>query len=160
MTIDGYYPVDKLKELYYAVNVLPFVQKDIGQEIENFNLVGEDASEIFSKVLSIEVEVIDERSGVFRRPELFIHFEEFDALNEWVFVVAIDDTTFNIFEHKSGSENALQGYKYAYRNLFDWNLTVNYQLKAGQGVFFRPWLFHSFSSGLIQVFRLREKNGV
>ena len=64
---------------------------------------------------------------------------------------------FNIFEHKSGSANALQGHKHNYNNLFEWDLTINYEIKPGQGVMFRPWLFHSFDTGLIQTFRITEK---
>jgi hypothetical protein len=80
-------------------------------------------------------------------------------MSDWIFVVALQESTFNVFEHQSGATTALNGYKYNYRNLFEWDLQINYVLKPGQGVLFRPWLFHSFDSGVIQVFRLKEKNG-
>jgi hypothetical protein len=41
--------------------------------------------------------------------------------------------------------------------LFEWDLKTNYLLDPGQGILFRPWLFHSFDTGLIQMFRLREE---
>jgi hypothetical protein len=101
--------------------------------------------------------VNEEQSGIFRFPEIFIHFEGFDATNEWVFAVALQQSTFNVFEHKDGAVNALQSHEFNYRNLFEWDLKVNHVLDPGQGVLFRPWLFHSFNSGLIQTFRLKEK---
>ena len=73
-------------------------------------------------------------------------------------MVALQPSTLNIFEHKSGATSALQEYKFNYRNLFEWDLQINYLLKPGQGVFFRPWLFHSFDTGLVQIFRMNEIN--
>lgn len=159
MTIDGFYLQEEAERLCTVISNLQFVKTEFGQEVANFNMVADDADELFSRVLNKQVEVIKEHSGIFRQPELFIHFEGFDAPNEWIFAVALGHpyTTFNIFEHQSGPKNALEGYKHNYKNLFEWDLTVNYQLQPGQGIFFRPWLFHSFDHGLIQVFRLREK---
>lgn len=158
ITVDGFYSQEEAINLGHVVKNLQFIETEFGKEIPEFNMVSENADELFSKVLKIPVSVIDERSGVFRFPEKgsLIHFEGFDALNEWIFVVAIQNSTFNIFEHKEGSKSALDGYKYNYRNLFEWDLTVNYLLQPGQGIFFRPWIFHSFDSGLIQLFRLKE----
>jgi hypothetical protein len=157
MTIDGYYTKEKAQEISQVISSLnDYTTKEFGKELNNFNMVADNADEIFSKVLNKKVEVDLDRSGIFRFPEFFVHFESFKSLDEWLFVVAIDHSTFNIFEHESGVENALQGYDFNYRNLLEWDVVVNYQLKPGQGVFFRPWLFHSFDWGLIQIFRLRE----
>ena len=65
------------------------VKSEFGKEIENFNMVPEDANVLFSNVLNKDMEVVEETSGVFRLPELFIHFESFESSNEWMFVVAI-----------------------------------------------------------------------
>lgn len=157
MTIDGFYPEEKAKNIALVANALNFVETEYGKEILNFNMVPGDADELFSSVLNKPVTVIKENSGVFRIPSLFIHFESFDSQCDWLFVVALEQSTFNVFEHQSGAVTALDGYKdFSYRNLFEWDLMVNYILKPGQGVFFRPWLFHSFDQGLIQTFRLRE----
>jgi hypothetical protein len=121
-------------------------------------MVPENTNSMFSTILDTNIVVDEERSGVFRFPELFIHFEEFNGTDEWVFAVALQQSTFNVFEHKSGAKNALDKYQLGYRNLFEWDLQINYVLKPGQGVLFRPWLFHSFDTGLIQVFRLKEKH--
>ena len=156
MTIDGYYTNEEAKNLSSVVQNLNFSKSEFGKEIEKFNMIPENADELFSSVLNKKVEIIKEKSGIFRIPELFVHFESFDSLDEWLFVVALEPATFNIFEHQSGAKSALDGYNFKYRNLFEWDLTVNHLLAPGQGVFFRPWLFHTFDHGLIQTFRLKE----
>lgn len=159
ITIDGFYTEDEGYNISKVIlPLMQFEQNDFGYDLPNFNMVPNDADEIFSKVLNTKVSVEKEKSGIFRKPDFssFIHFEEFESINDWLFVVALEPTTFNVFEHKSGAKNAMEGYEFAYRNLFDWNLKTNIILEPGQGVFFRPWLFHSFNSGLIQIFRLKE----
>jgi len=156
MTIDDYYSSDEAQRLSIVAANLQYSQYEFGKEVDNFNMVADNADELFSKALRMKVSVIKERSGVFRMPENFIHFEGFDSTNEWIFVVALDKTTFNIFEHNSGAVTALNGYNFNYRNLFEWDVTVNYQLKPGQGVLYRPWLFHTFHTGIIQLFRLEQ----
>lgn len=156
MTIDGFYTKESADQLANAIYNLPFTDNQFGKQIENFNMVSEDIDELFSSTLNKKIEVDKDNSGVFRIPEHFIHFEQFQSPNDWLFVVALQNSTFNVFEHQSGAKSALDGYSFNYRNLFEWNLTVNHLLEPGQGVFFRPWLFHSFDQGLIQIFRLRE----
>lgn len=154
--MDGFYTQEDAVRLSHVVLPLQYAESEFGKEIQNFNFTPADANEVFSRVLGTKVEMDEEKSGVFRLPKLFIHFEPFDNVKEWLFVVAVQSSTFNLFEHQSGAKNALEGYKFNYRNLFEWDLTVNYLLQPGQGIFFRPWLFHSFDTGLVQVFRLRE----
>jgi hypothetical protein len=158
ITVDGFLTEEDGTRLGNVIRNLQYVQKEFGKEIENFNLVQPDANKLFSDILNTNIEVDEDRSGIFRKPELFIHFEGFDALNEWIFVVALEPTFFNIYEHESGAKCALEGVNFNYRNLFEWgsNTKAHYDLKPGEGVLFRPWLFHSFDGGLIQIFRLRE----
>lgn len=157
ITIDDFYSIEQAKQITAGVYSMIKEDSEFGKTKSEFNLVPENASELFSSALNMSLTVDEDRSGVFLIPTMFTHFLEFDSLNDWVFVVALQESTFNIFEHKSGAKNALEEYKLNYKNLFEWDLTVNYILKPGQGVLFRPWLFHSFDSGLIQIFRLNEK---
>ena len=158
ISVDGYYSEEQAKSLTAAVFNLTYVESDLGKQIENFNLVDPDANKQLSGILNTTIEV-DEDSGVFRLPANFIHFEEFDGLNEWMFAVALQQSTFNVFEHMSGIVNATQGYRNInYKNLFEWDLRINYLLAPGDGILFRPWLFHSFDQGLVQIFRLKEKD--
>jgi hypothetical protein len=48
-----------------------------------------------------------------------------------MFIVALESYTFNLFEHKSGAKTALDEYRFSFRNLFDWDLKVNYLLDPG-----------------------------
>lgn len=157
LTIDGFFTKEQAFELTAATFNLQYTQHEFGKQIDNFNMVPPDINEMFSTILNTKIEVNEEQSGIFRFPEIFIHFEGFDATNEWVFAVALQQSTFNVFEHKDGAVNALQSHEFNYRNLFEWDLKVNHVLDPGQGVLFRPWLFHSFNSGLTQTFRLKEK---
>lgn len=158
ISVDGFFTKEEALRLCNITYDLNYEKCDLGKQIPNFNMVPEDANKLFSTILDTNIEVDEDRSGIFRLPELFIHFEEFDSMNEWVFAVALQESIFNVFEHKSGAKNALDNYQLGYRNLFEWDLNINYVLKPGQGVLFRPWLFHSFDTGLIQIFRLKEKN--
>ena len=156
ITVDGFFTKEQANQLTAATYNLQYKETEFGEEIPDFNLISPDFNEQASAILNTKIEVDESRSGFFRIPRTFIHFEGFDGTNEWIFAVALQQSTFNVFEHNSGVTNALQGHKFNYRDMFQWDLKINYVLDPGQGVFFRPWLFHSFDSGLIQTFRIRE----
>lgn len=160
---DGFYSDESATQIKYTIMNLPWVEKQYGEELENFNLIQPNMEPMFSDVLGESVTIDEDRSGIFRKTMHTIHFEEFDGLNEWCFVVALEKCTFNIYKHLgSGSGEvgivdavtALDGWKFNYRNFFEWNVETNIVLEPGQGVFFRPWVFHSFQGGLVQYYRL------
>jgi hypothetical protein len=157
MTIDDFYSKDETQRLQASILNLRFSEHDFGSQVNEFNLTPENSDKVFSDALNLNITCNDDESGIFRIPNNLIHFEDFEQPTEWVFAVAIEHSIFNIFEHKSGIKNAKGGYNFNYRNLFEWDLLVNHQLNPGQGVLFRPWIFHSFDTGLIQLFRLNEK---
>jgi len=157
ITVDGFFTHEQANSLVASTYNLEYVSTEFGKEIPNFNLISPNFNESASAMLNTSIEVDESRSGFFRLPENFIHFEGFDSTDEWVFAVALQQSTFNVFEHKSGATTALHGHKYNYRDLFQWDLKINYVLDPGQGVLFRPWLFHSFDTGLIQTFRVTER---
>ena len=158
--VDGFFTSEEAIRLTNITYNLIYYPTEFGEEIPNFNMVAEDSHEIFSKILNTNIKIDENRSGVFRKPSNLIHFESFENLNEWVFMVALQPSTLNLFEHKTGVDNALKEYKFNYRNLFEWNLQINHLLNPGQGILFRPWLFHSFDTGLIQIFRLTEHDNI
>jgi hypothetical protein len=157
LTVDGFFSQEEAIRLANITRNLQFVEINFGKQIENFNMVPEDSNELFSTIIDNDLIVDEDNSGIIRRPEFLIHFESFNNTNEWIFVVALEQSTFNVYEHQSGATTALNGYHFNYRNLFEWDLQINYILKPGQGILFRPWLFHSFDNGLIQMFRLIEQ---
>lgn len=156
---DEFFAPQDVDTLYNIALSLQFVPKDYGDEVANFNHVIQGLDPVFSKMLAEDVEVVDELSGVFRRPRYGIHFESFSTPGDWIFLVNLDPrtTTVNFFKHKSGAKSALDGYKFNYNNLFDWDLTTNIELGPNEGIIFRPWLFHSVNDGMIQVYRLTAK---
>ena len=162
---DDFFPADDAHKLYMIASNLQFVEKQYGLEIDNFNLIFPGLDPVFSKVIGEEVTIDKDRSGIFRRPmNCIIHFEEFDDLTEWCFIVALEPTTFNLYNHlengplsKVNARSALDAYKFNYRNMFEWDVCVNIRLEPNQGVIFRPWLFHSIEDGLVQYYRLIGK---
>ena len=59
---------------------------------------------------------------------------------------------------KIDGRTALEEYRYNYQNIFEWNIHTNVILQPNDGVFIRPWMFHSLNDGLVQYFRLVADN--
>jgi hypothetical protein len=160
---DGFFAPGDAERYVNVISGLNFVEKQYGHELENFNMIFSGLEPIFSKVLGERVVIDNKRSGIFRKPiNNVIHFEEFDSLNEWCFVIALQKTTLNLFYHlkKDGeyrefdAKTALDEWKFNYRNMFEWDYHTNILLEPNQGIFFRPWVFHSLEDGLVQYYRL------
>ena len=163
---DGFFPNNDANNLKNLANGLEFVRQPYGYEVPNFNLIFPDSESIFHKVLGERVTVDPKRSGVIRKPSNNeIHYEHFDSTEEWCFVVALESTTINFWYHldpkgETGAlgipdyRTALEGVDFNYHNLLEWNIHTNIMLEANQGLFFRPWVFHSLESGLVQYYRL------
>jgi hypothetical protein len=162
---DGFFPKAEVENLRLVVKDLSFIQKDYGLEIPNFNLIFPDIEIIFNKVLGERVTVDPKRSGVIRKPyNNAIHFESFDSPDEWCFIVALEPTTINLWHHIEdqtlgdislpNARSVLDGYKFNYRNLFEWKIHTNIILEQNQGIFIRPWVFQSLEDGLVQYYRL------
>ena len=163
---DGFFPNNDAENLKNLAQGLQFVPKPYGYEIENFNLIFPDSEIILHKVLGERVIVDPKRSGVIRKPNNnAIHFENFESTEEWCFIVALEPTEVNFWHHidpkeglgdfsKADGYHALQEIKYNYSNLFEWKIHTNILLEQNQCLFFRPWVFHSLYSGMIQYYRL------
>ena len=157
---DNFLKPQEAHNLVAVTQGLTFTQKPYGAELENINMVLDRLEPLMSRVLGERVIIDHKRSGIFRRPlNNVIHFEEFDSLNEWAFVCALEKTTLNLYHHVDtqgdvDAEHALHGHEFNYRNLFEWHLHTNILLQPSQGVFFRPWVFHSLDNGLVQYYKL------
>lgn len=160
---DNFFIPEEAKRLLTISKHLNYVEKEYGLEVDNFNLTFPGLDPIFSKLVGEDVVVDEERSGIFRKPmNCQIHFESFDSLNEWCFIIALERTTFNLYNHLEkfnvvNARSALDGYHWNYKNLFEWNYYANILLEQNQGVIFRPWLFHSLEDGIVQYYRLIGK---
>lgn len=162
---DGFFPEEAINYYVNCVRGLQFQETDYGLEIPNFNMIFPRSEPLLSYVLGERIIIDHKRSGVFRQPiNNTIHFESFDSLNEWSFIIALEQTTLNLWYHLKESGmgeagepdawSALEGWKFNYRNLMDWNIHTNIVLRPNQGVFIRPWVFRSLQNGLIQYYRL------
>ena len=136
-------------------NLIHYQHMAYGEQIVDFNLIFPDSDMLFGGMLGDFVKVDEERSGTFRKPyHNLIHFEEFDELSEWRVAVALEDTVFTVYSHKSGAKTALDGYEFDYHNLNDWVVETMITVRQGDAVFYRPWVFHSFENKLIICYTL------
>lgn len=157
---DNFLKATEAQALVSVTTGLRFTARPYGWELENINMVLDRLEPLMSKVLGERVVIDHKRSGIFRRPlNNVIHFEDFESVNEWAFVCALEQNTVNLYHHVNArgevdAEHAMQGQQFNYRNLFEWHLHTNIMLQPSQGVFFRPWVFHSWDQGLVQYYRL------
>jgi hypothetical protein len=156
---DDFFSEEDAKNIFFTIASANFVDKEYGKEINNFNLIQPGIDKVFSYIVGEPLIIDEEKSGVFRRPmNCQIHFESYEKPDEWCFVVALERSTFNVFQHKSGAKTALDGYQFNYKNLFEWDYTTNILLERNQCLFYRPWLFHSMEDGLVQYYKLLRKD--
>jgi hypothetical protein len=166
---DGFFPKGEAEALCSVVRGVQYVPTNYGMELPNFNLILPDIHLVFSKILGEDVIIDRKRSGTVRKPHNnMIHFEDFESTNEWCFILALERTTLNIFKHvedirynefdKSDSKNVLDGFEFDYNNMFEWDIVSNIILDCNQGVFIRPWVFHSLQDGLVQYYRILPKS--
>lgn len=161
---NSFFPPGDAERYAKIVNNLNFTETPYGLQIPDFSMIFPHMEPMFSRVLGERVVIDSKRSGVFRKPDEVIHFEEFDSLNEWCFIVALEKSTFNIYHHladkgmgeygKIDAKTVLDGWQFNYRNLIEWDYHTNILLEPNQGIFFRPWIFHGLERGLIQYYRL------
>jgi hypothetical protein len=166
---DGFFPKGEAEALCSVVQGIKYIEGEYGLEVPNFNLILPDIHLVFSKILGEEVIIDRKRSGIVRKPyNGMIHFESFDIPDEWCFILALERTTLNIYKHvkdiryneydMSDSRNVLEGYKFNYNNLFEWDVVSNIILECNQGVFIRPWVFHALEDKTVQYYRILPKH--
>ena len=164
---DNFFQDNDAEKLYNITIGLAFEPTEFGKQVAHFNLFTPGIEKTFRKVLHEDVVIDEDTSGTFRIPMLIPHFEGFDSIDEWCFAVALEDNVmFNVYHHLDPRQEqfgqvdaytALDGYKFNYRNMMEWKYAANYELNRNQAIFFRPWMFHSFSGGLIHYYRLMPK---
>jgi hypothetical protein len=165
---DGFFPKGEAEALCSVVQNVRYVDGEYGKEIPDFNLILPDIDLIFSKILGEEVVLDKKKSGIIRKPySNMIHFESFENPSEWCFILALERTTLNIYKHiadiryndldQVDSKNVLDGYKFNYKNMFEWDVMTNVILDCNEGVFIRPWVFHSLQDGTVQYYRILPK---
>lgn len=142
---------DKFKTV---ISNLKFVPKQYGHEIDDFNMTDPELDMVFSEMLGDWIEMKEKQSGIFRIPYSGIHFEDFNSLNEWRFIVALEDNQFTIFNHKSGVQDARKGYNFDYKNSLEWTIDSIVSIKKNDCLFYRPWVFHSLEPKPVYYYKL------
>jgi hypothetical protein len=148
---DNFFPeqdIENLREFLNGNIDDLFHQSTYGLETKSKYPV-RNIDQIISKTISVPVTIIENQSSYFRKTDrCLIHYEMFNSPNEWCFFVAMEETTFNLHKHKCGADSALQKNNFDYKYTPDWDYYLNVLMKPNQGIFFRPWLFHSMEDGL------------
>lgn len=152
----NFYNTEQVRGLEAVTRSLKYQPADFGMITTDFSYIQPDAIKTFSEVLNTRVS-ITENSGYFYQPDTGIHFNTFKNFTEWKFAVAIQPTIFTMFYHKTGATSALENYNFNYNNMFEWDYQTQILMEPGQGLFYRPWMFHAFSApSVIQMFDITE----
>jgi hypothetical protein len=165
---DGFFPEGDAERLCAASENMKYVEKDYGLELAEFNLILPDIENVFSKFLGEEIVIDRKNSGVIRKPyNGMIHFESFKSPHEWCFILALERNTLNVYKHvedirygkfdSTNSKTVFDGYQFNYKNIFEWDVMYNILLDSNEGIFIRPWVFHSLQEGKVQYYRLLSK---
>lgn len=155
LLVDNFYSDEDLFQIRRLASDLKYKETEFGEESDIKTPIN-NGDTVFSDFLEGNYRVDKKNSGIFRKPMMKIHFESSSSSDDWIFFIALEQTTFNLFRHNSGVENATQETNLNYSNFIDWNYTTNILLEPNQGLFFRPWLFHSIQGGVIQYYRLTK----
>lgn len=160
----NYFPQHEVEQLRPLVQDVNWLDKKFGQEMENFNLIFNDIDLVFSKMIGDLVEIDRPNSGTLRRPlDRVIHFEDFVDLDDWRFVVAVEENEFKTYIHVDGYKSMLQYIQdpqehkpqLDYFNPEHWEMEALIRMKPNDVLFYRPWIFHSFTSGILHYYKLK-----
>jgi hypothetical protein len=159
-----YFPKDEIEHLRPLVDDVSWIDKKFGKEMEHFNLIFEDIDLVLGKMVGDMVEIDRPNSGTLRRTlHEVIHFEDFTDLNDWRFVVAMDENEFKTYVHKDGFKSVIDYIKdeseekpiLDYSNKEDWIEEAVIKMKPNDVLFYRPWIFHSFQEGVLHYYKLK-----
>jgi hypothetical protein len=159
-----YFPKGEIEALRPLVDDVSWVDKKFGKEMEHFNLIFQEIDIILGKMTGDLLEVDRPNSGTLRKTlHEVIHFEDFEDLNDWRFVVAMDANEFRTFIHKDGYKSFVDYLKdekedkplldYLDKDVWDEETVI--KMKPNDVLFYRPWIFHSFQEGILHYYKLK-----
>ena len=159
-----YFPKGEIEQLRSLVDDVSWVDKKFGKEMEHFNLIFKDIDIVLGKMTGDLVEIDRKNSGTLRRTlHEVIHFEDFEDLNDWRFVVSMDKNEFKTYIHKGGYKSMLDYIKdeseekpdLDFINKNDWEEEAKIKMNPNDVLFYRPWVFHSFQDGVLHYYKLK-----
>jgi len=152
----------------YASIISDMIYKDniYGSEIPDFNQYDSDFDKFISTSLGEDLRST-KNSGLFRKPYGDIHFEMFDHNLKYIFALVMSDMDFKTYKYIDGGynsaidmDNNIESFDMeSCKDISKWEETAIIKLKAGDGICFRPWLWHSMSESLLQIFYVEDNNG-
>ena len=155
-----YNDIDSLSEL---ITNLEYTDCLYGKEVEEFYYIPAELNEMISNVLERPID-IQPNTGIFRKPNNIVHFDNFYEHAQWTCVVALEDTVLNIHEHNTGSKSYFDMPKdpnFFINNCTDmnnWTTAVSINIKKNDYAFIRPWLWKSYKENkTVQVFLVNNR---
>jgi hypothetical protein len=157
--IENFY--SNANQIYDIVSKLDYKQETFGLEIKDFYLVPQGIDNGFSQIVNKNIS-LGKKSGCFRKPYEFIHFENFEPKSYFLAIVALTDTKFYTYRHKEKSysqviqlqENLEEFISKNCNNKSAWDITCQVNMSPGDMVLVKPWLWHSIDPGIVNVFYL------
>ena len=155
---------DLYKDVEVVTNMVAdslFEPKRYGSEAKEFQFIPKGLQETFKSIVNEAIE-IDANSGIFRKPNANIHYEEFKQHTGWLCIVALEDTSVKLCEHANGATTFFDVKddigNFEARNCYDtthWKTVTHIAVKQNEFIFMRPWCWHALDAGkLVQVFAL------
>lgn len=159
-----YFPPGEIEQFRPWIEHVNWIPMKFGHEIENIHLIFPNIDVIMGKMVGDFLEVDRSASGTFRRtlPGI-IHFEDFDSLDDWRFVVACDANMFKTYSHVHGYKHHLEYVadesegkpELAYLDDTQWKEEAMIKMQPNDVLFYRPWLYHSFQDGILHYYKLK-----
>jgi len=148
-------------QIYDIVSKLDYKQQTFGFEIKDFYLIPQEIDKVFSQIINKDI-TFGKKSGCFRKPYEFIHFENFEPKSFFLAIVALTDTKFYTYRHKEKNysqviqlqENLEEFISKNCNNKSAWDITCQVNMSPGDMVLVKPWLWHSIDPGIVNVFYL------
>jgi hypothetical protein len=148
-------------QIYDIVSKLDYKQETFGLEIKDFYLIPQEIDKVFSQIINKDI-TFGKKSGCFRKPYEFIHFENFEPKSFFLAIVALTDTKFYTYRHKEKNysqviqlqENLEEFISKNCNNKSAWDITCQVNMSPGDMVLVKPWLWHSIDPGIVNVFYL------
>jgi hypothetical protein len=157
---------DDIDSISTLISTLEFANCARGKEIEQFYHIPPDLTDLFTHIIGEDIEIQPD-TGIFRKPNSLIHFDDFYQHSRWACIVALEDTELKSYQHVSGSRSFFDIPKDTDMDrLFiedccdpsKWSVLNSINIRKNGFVFIRPWVWRSLGEGkLVQTFLLNQK---
>ena len=163
--VENFY--NNANQIYEIVSKLDYKQETFGLQIKDFYLVPQGIDEGFSQILGKKIN-LGEKSGLFRKPYEFIHFENFNPKSLYLGIIALSDIKFYTYKHKEKNYHQVIDLKenvqdFIVKNCNNkdlWDVASQVNMSAGDIILVKPWCWHSLDSGLVNIFYIETEEQI